>query len=327
MNHKIKELVTKGQPHYGRHHQMIEHLNLLDRTLKFPIPKRIRKLRLKEWEAIQIFHKDFFLISAVLDAKMFGVVQSMCIDRRCRKKHIFHKKNSRKHILMSPHLFDTVTEYEDNEHYVSFRNRGNDNLFEISIQHEKNMILHGEGHLNSIPLSIYYPFHNRHSLYSCKMVMPFNGHVTLHGKTIPLDDAIMIIDDHKGFYPYDMKYQWATAATYIDGHLMAFNFTHNDLINDDTNNENALWIDDTIYHFKSVAIKPSEENWAIKDKEGKVNLIFTPEFDYLDHHDYGIIKTHYESPAGYFNGTIQLDNQIIHVNNWYGMTENIHHKI
>jgi hypothetical protein len=58
----------------------------------------------------------------------------------------------------------------------------------------------------------------------------------------------MIIDDHKGYYPCVMKYDWITALGYAgNGRLVGFNLTDNQVQDHEKYNENCLWLDGKMY--------------------------------------------------------------------------------
>ena len=52
------------------------------------------------------------------------------------------------------------------------------------------------------------------------------------------------MDDHKGFYPYVMQYDWVTGMGYSqEGKLQGFNLTDNQVRDHERFNENCLWLD------------------------------------------------------------------------------------
>lgn len=324
-----KELVTNGIANYGSYHEFIKNINLLDRKTEHFIPRVLKNFRLKEWEAIQLFNDDFFIISALLNAKSLGIMQTIMIDRKTNSKHVIHKKTYHRFIKVGQGLYDSQTSFNNGENSVCFHNDAKQKVFSIDIDHQaKGISCHGTGMLRGLPLSIYYPFENDNSLYTCKMAMPFYGNVSIGNDVINADNSVLIIDDHKGFYPYHMKYQWATSATTVNGNVIAFNFTSNDLKDVDIHNENVVWYGKDIHHFGSVSITPKGDHWTVCDKEHRINLTFTPEYQYDFEKSVGPIKADYHSPIGYFNGMVKLsNNEILEVVNWYGMAEDINHSL
>jgi len=118
-----------------------------------------------------------------------------------------------------------------------------------------------------------------------------------------------IIDDHKGFYPYALKYDWVTAAGYDEkGRLAGFNLTDNQAIDPEQYNENCMWVDgglDLLPPVKFERPQGVEGEWLIRDRYGMVDLSFKPVSMGRIDLNMLVLKVDYYGPFGYVSGTIK----------------------
>ncbi len=120
----------------------------------------------------------------------------------------------------------------------------------------------------------------------------------------------------------------ATAATRNNDQVSAFNFTQNQLLESDTNNENVLWHDGQIHHYQTVDFDVYPDYWTTKDQEGRVDLTFHKEAIYTKYKNMGLLKVNYKAPVGWFEGFLILnDGSTITIDRWFGMTEDVHNLI
>ena len=65
-------------------------------------------------------------------------------------------------------------------------------------------------------------------MYSHKGMFPATGELRVGDKTFAFaGDTLALLDDHKGYYPYVMRWDWVTSAVYQDGVARGFNLTRN----------------------------------------------------------------------------------------------------
>jgi len=137
------------------------------------------------------------------------------------------------------------------------------------------------------------------------------GYMTMDGTTSVFNQgqSTMILDDHKGYYPYEMQYDWATAMGYDqEGRLAGFNLTCNQIQNPARFNENCLWLDGRMHPLPPVSIQRPDgvhKTWFIKDNHDMVDLKFTPLKDVAVLLNFGVAATRYHGPTGRFKGTIR----------------------
>ena len=116
-------------------------------------------------------------------------------------------------------------------------------------------------------------------MYSEKDFFKASGTITLNGKVYTTNErSVGIIDDHKGYYPFNAHYDWLTTMgqIYDDGvkKYFAFNLTRNQSVDQHQYNENVIWVDNESFPMPPVVFthekgKKKAKTWYIKDEAGK----------------------------------------------------------
>lgn len=333
-----KQLVTKGKFEFGTFNAPFEIVNPLDAIKPLPLrlPKLLKTMRLKEWEAFQIGNKDFFILTAVYNSKGLGVVQFIVIDLKKNQKYIFQRfvpfwKTNVARSLMNTITCSSGKDYSFHIHnhlkndriFFNFWSLGNKETPDMSCRfeamHDKN---------SCTPIVICQPFAENRALYSHKALMPMSGQLTIDGNNYEFHkaDSFVIMDDHKGYYPFEMVYDWVTTAGYDNKNkLIGFNLTANQIENPEKYNENCLWIDGDMQPLPPVTIQRPNgvmSPWIIQDAYKRVDLKFIPKFDGRINLNLLLFKTQYYAPYGTFSGFIldKKDQQII-FDDFFGMGE------
>ena len=124
-------------------------------------------------------------------------------------------------------------------------------------------------------------------------------------------DSYGLIDIHKGYYPYVMKWHWATGGGYIGDNLMGFNLTDNQVKDQNSYNENCIWIGGCLSLLPPVKfifdVKNRMKPWLIRDTLGLVDLVFVPEGIRRVDINALIMKNSYRAPYGTFHGTLRTE--------------------
>ncbi len=314
--------VTAGLCNFGTFDSAIPNPNLLDthQPLGIPLPSRLNGLRLKEWEAIQIANRDWFFCVAVYNTKTVGTAIIMAYDRNKDRMFIYQHKVPYWKLHTPCGLANSHCYYHNPKLSIDIRNLLEKNRFEVTFT-AKNF--HGQpdiegsftGFYQTQPIVIVQPFDNNRPLYSHKALMPSDGWLTVAGKKVHYEshDTCMIMDDHKGFYPYIMKYDWVTGMGYNNqGGLQGFNLTDNQVKDHEKYNENCLWLNGKMHPLPPIKIsRPNgvTETWEISDNYEQVDLKFTPLADVPNYLNLGVAETRYHGPTGVFEGTITLPNK------------------
>jgi len=311
--------VINGQCRMGTFNKTIKNINLLDahHPLGKAYPQLFTKFRLKEWEAFQITNDDYFICLAVSNIKFLGTSLLFIYDKKTEKYYSYSARGTVKKVNVPSGLFHSECSYRDDKMNVLIHNRLDEQRFDIEFtaQGDKdNPACHGNFTMNHTtePIVIIQPFAQNKPLYSHKALMPGSGSLTVDDKTSPFIEgkASMIVDDHKGFYPYHLQYDWATTMGYSGSDLVGFNLTDNQIIDPERYNENCLWQNGRMIPLPPIKIDRTlglKKTWKIKDKYGQVDLKFTPiAGDPIDI-KVGPISFSYYGPFGMFEGEIYDD--------------------
>jgi hypothetical protein len=272
----------------------------------------------------------------VYNAKGLGVVQFVVIDRQKNKKYIFERFVPFWKTRVARSLMNTVTcaHGKDFSFYIH-NNLKNDRIFfnfwslgrkgnpDVACRIEA---IHDKG--SCTPIVICQPFDENRALYSHKALMPMSGQLFVNSFVFEFDKAesFMILDDHKGYYPFEMQYDWVTAAGYdTKSRLIGFNLTDNQIKDHHKYNENCLWIDGDMQPLPPIKVERPNGvmgDWIIQDDFNRVNLKFTPKFDGRIGINLIVFKTRYRAPYGLFSGYIlDKDNNKVAFDNFFGMGE------
>ncbi|WP_263080550.1 DUF2804 domain-containing protein [Endozoicomonas sp. Mp262] len=327
--------VTNGQCNFGTFDSAIVNLNLLDakKPLGLSLPTGIQGFRLKEWEAIQIACKDWFFCVSVYNTKTIGTAIIMAYDRNKGRMYVYQHKVPCWKLKVPSGLANSHCYYHSPNFKIDINNQLDSKRVTISFsakkfKHQPNLEASFTGHYQTQPIVIIQPFGDNRPLYSHKSLMSSEGtlNVDSHIYNYTSQDTCMIMDDHKGYYPYIMKYDWATAMGFNDrGELQGFNLTDNQVTDHEKYNENCLWLGGTMHPLPPIKIQRPEGvtgTWHIRDDYHMVRLSFTPLADVPNYLNLGFAETRYHGPTGEFKGFIMSpDKQQIDFDGFIGMGE------
>lgn len=316
---------------------------------RYPIPRFLKRLRLKEWQAIEAGNDDWFLLAVLYDAKFITMAAVDIWNRKEKKKYGF------RHIFLGsrfsfPHNFEfTESHATAGGDHLSIRLDPEMNFLGLRAFSQKRQPLFSKGPTSGrktlresfdidlkfdlsvggcAPYFVCLPLGANRAMYSTKILMPCSGKIEVAGREYAFDPsrASGILDDHKGYYPYRLHYDWVTAFGVDDfGRRLGFNLTDNQVKDQIRYNENRLWIDKAIYPLPPVKItRPygRESPWIIQDTEGMVDLIFHPEVSHDIQLKLGIAEIDYAGPFGRFEGRLlSPEGESIDVSRLYGMGE------
>lgn len=116
-----------------------------------------------------------------------------------------------------------------------------------------------------------------------------------------LTGGVALLDDHKGYYPYVMEWDWVTSAT-----------------RDATGRVATL----PAVTFQVDDARGPDERWRIRDRAGRVALEFEPTVPGDLALNALVIESRYRGPFGTLRGRLEPDGlPAIEVNDWFGMGE------
>lgn len=249
-------------------------------------PNFLNKSRLTLWEASEIHLEQGVLLSVVCDMTIFGMILYVFYDKRTKKVTSWSTNLPSKKTVIAPNLLNgSIAEAKTEEasvQYVNHFEQGKSSLkghfnskkagsLEVQIDFERL----------SLPCVVSIPFGKNKPLYSQKDFFKITGYIVVNGERMETSGASTgVIDDHRGYYPYRMHYDWVTTMgkTIIDGKesFIAFNLTRNQSINQEDYNENLIWLEGKTSLLPPVNFErnPEDTVWTIKDEHDMVNLTF-----------------------------------------------------
>jgi hypothetical protein len=332
-------LVSGGKFNFGTYSSQFKEVNPLkaDRPLGMWLPKPVLSFRLKEWQAFQLGNERWFLLAVLYNAKISALAQFIAYDKENKKKYIFEKILPSWIVKVPDSIWQARQSYQDKNSFIEIVSQLARGRFYINVKisglttvpdiEGHFEMFHDEGLVEPIVVSI--PFGSNRGVYSHKCLMTMQGSMTIGGeKTVFLrGNSFAIIDDHKGFYPYRMKYDWVTAAAYnTDKQLIGFNLTDNQSVDPEKYNENCLWVNGKLNLLPPVKFsRPNgdEGDWQINDSYGKVNLTFKPVSMGEINMNFLVLKVRYRGPFGYCNGSItDSTGRTVEIKDYFGMGEN-----
>lgn len=331
------DLVTEGQINFGCFTDGIKHLNYLDakRPLGFPAPRFFKYLRLKEWQAFQLGNKDYFLLIAVYNSKSIGINQLLLYDKTKKQFYKYERQVAFWETHVADNIYDGTSKIDKKDFKIELINKLASNSVSIKIDiknYKKLPSVKADFELDmqnksssSIVVSI--PFGQNRGMYSFKNLAPLKGRI-VHGNSeicFDAESSFSIMDDHKGYYPYNMQYDWVTGANMHNGELIGFNLTDNQSINPEKFNENVLWKGNKRFLLPAVKfMRPNgtENEWIIRDKYNMVELSFFPTVSNDLKFNLIAIKSDYSGPLGYFRGSIKYaPGKKISLDDYFGIGE------
>ncbi len=330
-------LVDAHRQHLGRFSSPPSRVNLIDASY-LHLPRPLRKLRLKEWEAVQLGGPGVFVCLALFDAKLMSLMQAKIYDRERGLKSIHEWKLRPGAFEVADQLLDSTTRYADKRGSLEFRNELAAGRITVTLDLHAvedlprvagTVVLHtdrGASHVASLP------FAGEVGMYSHKGMFPVDGELVVGARTFALEasDSLGLLDDHKGFYPYVMRWDWVTSAAYVGGQACGFNLTRNQCRDPDTFNENCAWRGDRLGTLPAVEFTrehehTANERWRIRDREGRVAVTFHPTVQGDVSVNAVIVHSRYRGPFGLFEGQLEPEGlSPIKLDGWFGMGEDFH---
>jgi len=330
-------LVEDGRQHLGRFSGPFAKTNLLDAPF-MRLPRLLRRWRLKEWQAVQLAGPTVFANVALFDAKLMQLMQVKIYDRERGEKIVHEWKLRPGAFAIADQLIESTNSYRDRRGSLTFENRVGTGTITIEIALEATRALprvagrielacsRGASHVASLP------FAGDVGMYSHKGMFPARGELVVGDRTHVFThaDTVALLDDHKGYYPYVMRWDWVTSAVVRDGHALGFNLTRNQCRDPDRFNENCAWQDDRLGLLPAVEItreheRTPNERWTIRDREGRVALQFTPSVPGDVDVNAVIVHSRYRGPFGHFEGRLEPEGlPPITVDGWFGMGEDFY---
>jgi hypothetical protein len=337
-----ERLVVDGEYKLGCFDTPVKQANLLDvkSYCEFPCQKLLKFLALREWQAFQIKDGDYFVMIAIYNAKKISLVQFIVYNLKTKTKVKYEKKCLSWSLQVPDTLYSSTASYKSDNFNIAVQHDLTTRKLEIEVD------INGFEDLPSVkatfkanhdvgrytPMVVCNPFSSESVMYSHKCLMPASGTMRI-GSNEPVtfsDSTQLIIDDHKGYYPYITRYDWVTGlGRTADNKLIGFNLTNNQVIHQDVYNENCLWLDGQLYPLPPITITRPDGftgTWYVKDAHDMVNLEFTPVTHTSVRLNYVVLCSEYEGPYGYYSGYLRKPHtgEKVLIEKMFGMGEDFY---
>jgi hypothetical protein len=313
--------VSKGQFELGRFGTPFARANLLDveRLYFYPLPRFVKAARLKEWRAFQFGNERWFFFTALYNAKAFSIAAFFAYDRERKRRFGFQRPIPGSAFSYGERLSGSKTAYRNSRSLIEYDCEFDSGLISIAAQRSEvdaersfaGAFRFSCGPKAAAPESVCLPLGKNRAMYSTKLLMPFEGEFTVGNEVFGFDGAgaMGVMDDHKGYYPYRLRYDWVTGFGLDQkGRRAGFNLTDNQVRDQAKYNENCLWINNRVWPLPPVKVTrpqgPAGE-WFVQDTEGLVDLVFTPELPNDVAFNLGIAESDYRGPFGSYRGLVK----------------------
>jgi hypothetical protein len=314
-------IVEEGKFVLGRYGTPFRKANMLDigRPFHYPIPRLVKSWRLKEWQAYQFGDARWFFFASLYNAKTCSMVLFLAYDREQKRKYIVRRllpgsifrfseslSNSDVYYRGARTLLESVCDYDSGAMQLTV------------VRGSRSSARRFSGRFNftcgpkvASPNVVCLPLGLNRAMYSTKILMPMEGEFSIGGESFHFEgpSSMGIIDDHKGYYPYQLRYDWVTGfGADAKGRRVGFNLTDNQVRDQVRYNENCLWINNKVWPLPPVKVTRPQgpaHDWIIQDTEGMVDLVFVPEVANDVRFNLGVMENDYNGPLGSFRGVIK----------------------
>ena len=310
-----KDLVENGVAHLGTFKEPLEAISLLD--IKKPcgnMPGFMKKARLTIWEAFEINMDEGTLVSAVYNMNAIGFNIMVWYDKADNKVYSWQNFAPGYKCKVAPTLVNTTTCLHLKKSDLEICNN-----FEEGRCHAKGHAINKKSgefafEMDAVRLSppsiVSIPLGKPNPLYSEKDFLKATGYVKINGKTYKSNErTTVIVDDHKGFYPFHAHYDWLTMMGKIDidneQKYFAVNFTHNQSQSEADYNENLIWVEGESFPIPPVKFEKLEKDyWRVYDDEGKCEVFFDMRKDFKMMLHLLVVDISYRLPYGTVKGYV-----------------------
>ncbi len=280
----VSLLDEKGKAVFGTFDKEFEKIDLMNIKDQSFLPDFMNWFRYSEWEAVEVNFDECVLLTAICFMGLLTTGVTCFYDKKTGKVLSWDKTYvlSRKVKLAGTLIggdtsklndknftFKCVNNFDKGEaHVTGFagNRKSGSIIYDIDLKRE------------CLPSVVCIPFGENKPLYTQKDVFSAEGFLEVNGKRYDCGKGtVAIIDDHKGYYPRRMHYDWVTTMgkKEIDGKEQYFgvNLTRNQSINQQDYNENLIWFEGKSSRLPPVRFEHISENeWKVRDVYGMVDV-------------------------------------------------------
>jgi len=330
--------IENGKPVAGTWNKAFTQVNLLDirRPYRFPLPRWLIDLRLKEWEGFSAQDEHFFLDAFLGNLKFFQIAQVVLYNKGTGQNYVFRKLVFGKNWKLPRNLGNASVECRTPHFFFRIHTwLTTDTIkLDLDITASKKLppltahLAYSIGSRDAVPAAVSLNFSERRSMYAYKALTSIRGDIVLGEKHFTLNPANCtgIFRDYKGFFPHLMRWLSCSSMGFDeDGKRFGFHIAENQAKENRKNNENALWLNKRFTPLPPVRITMHdgrESDWIIQDLDGMVDLVFTPKEISRIGRNLVVAGGDFFAAMGYYNGVlVNARDEKIQVRNQWGVGE------
>jgi hypothetical protein len=316
-------IVTDGKvTAWGRFRDPFRVENLDDLALRIggvPMPRPLRKLRLKEWQHVAVVGADLSMAFALVDTHY--IANAFCWTARPDGGDFVehHREAPAFAVDIAKDLFAGTCRFDFAGWHARIENRLDERAHRVRLDIAASrgrpgiaadLVLHEDVAARQ-PLVVVLPLEPERPMYTHKSACPIEGTVTVGERRHVLDPArdFALLDVQKTYYPYRTFWRWATfAGRDAEGRVLAVNLVHNLIRDDESFNENGLWVDGVLHPLSAARFEfdPADLDrpWRIRTTDHRIDLTFTPVGRREGRVNAIAILSDYKECFGRFDGTV-----------------------
>ncbi|MGN0771027.1 MAG: DUF2804 family protein [Christensenellales bacterium] len=319
-----------GKAIFGTFEKEIENINLIEchRPYGKRMTRPIQDFKLTEWEATEIVSDRYIVVSAIYSMGKVGFGIVVAFDRKTHDIDYWLKPATSRTLKVAPNLLDTTSMLTTKAMNIVIKNQMNQGkAFTRCSVRNKNGSCSYDVNLTRLspPSVVSIPFGDNMPLYTQKDFFAAKGYIEKNGERIDFDNAVAIIDDHKGYYPRKAHYDWLTTIGKINHNgkeiYIALNLTLNQSVNQHDYNENLVWLEGRQILLPPVKFDKQGDVWIVSDEYDRVNLTFNIQNTYVMTPNVGVAKVDYYLPFGVVSGYVKDGNDVYRIEDLPGIAE------
>lgn len=311
------------------------------RVAGLPLPRRLARLRLKRWQHFAVVTPRLFLGLAIVDAGFVRTSWCYAVDRGDGRLHEHRRLGPALDLRVARELWRDHCHARARGYFLQVDNRLDEghHVLRVHIEARRGQpaihaTLRAAHELTRTdPLVVVLPVGDNRGQYTHKAPLPVSGWILVGEQRHEIDaeHSTALIDVHGAHYPHHTWWCWATCAGRdARGRRVALNLTRNVNRQDDTFNENGVWVDGRLHRLGPALFEFDREQilapWrvrtrALDDAVGAVDLMFEPAGERSERVRLGPIRSAFHQPYGVFTGRIRVAGEELDVPGLYGVCE------
>jgi hypothetical protein len=307
-----------------------------------PLPGRLARLRLKQWQHFALVLPDYFVGLALVDVGYLYKTWCFVLDRRTNVSYQHERiappgLPALLDLSLASGLFDDRCHVRARGYSVFVRNHlaAGEHALQLHIDdaagkpgvHGDLRCLHDRGAIQALDVTLPSGLPGR-GVYTHKVALPLSGELEVGGRRVVAtpEESFALLDVHQAHYPRHTWWNWATCVGRADdGRAIALNLTRNINPDDRAINENALWVDGALSNLGPAHFdyKPDDvlAPWRLRTACGAVDLVFAPQGERSEDLRLGLVRSVFHQPYGTFTGTLRRGNDTLQVSEQFGVCE------